>query len=140
MTEVKLLAELLTEHSLTRLEYEKDGLRITLERRAGVEIPPVAAVPPSPLEAAAVSDNSDAPVRGTSVTSPLVGVVYGAPQPGAAPFITVGQRVKQGDALCVIEAMKTFSEIPAPCDGMVSEIHFEDGQLAEYGAVLVVLS
>ncbi|MDR1330415.1 MAG: hypothetical protein LBK23_12525 [Oscillospiraceae bacterium] len=131
MTEVKQLAELLAAYGLTRLEYEKDGLRIALERRGPL---PASA----PIRVPAPDSASRAPA-GTPVTSPLVGIVYGAPKPGAPPFVTVGQRVKKGDALCVIEAMKTFSEIPSPRDGEILDILFEDGQLAEYGAVLFTL-
>ncbi|MDR1065107.1 MAG: hypothetical protein LBL25_01900 [Oscillospiraceae bacterium] len=132
MTEVKQLAELLAAYGLTRLEYEKDGLRIALERRGPLPFS-------APSLAAAPAPEPPVPI-GTPVTSPLVGIVYGAPKPGAPPFVTVGRRVKKGDALCVIEAMKTFSEIPAPRDGEILEILFEDGQLAEYGAVLFILS
>ncbi|MDR2615274.1 MAG: hypothetical protein LBC28_01705 [Oscillospiraceae bacterium] len=140
MTEVKQLADLLSAYGLTRLEYEKDGLRVALEKRADIPVPP-AVHGESPMSA----DLSPTPPAtrgravGTPVTAPLVGIVYGAPKPGEPPFVALGQRVKKGDALCVIEAMKTFSEIPAPCDGAVLEILFEDGQLAEFGAVLLVL-
>ncbi|MDR2420524.1 MAG: hypothetical protein LBD49_00270 [Oscillospiraceae bacterium] len=137
MTEIKQLADLLSAYGLTRLEYEKDGLRIALERRADV-----LSSNPAPAARFASSEPASAlPERaaGTPVKAPLVGVVYAARSPGAPPFVTLGQRVKKGDPLCVIEAMKTFSELPSPCDGAVSEILFEDGQLAEYGAVLLVV-
>ncbi|MDR2530176.1 MAG: hypothetical protein LBC65_01365, partial [Oscillospiraceae bacterium] len=74
-----------------------------------------------------------------TVSSPCVGTAYRAREPGKAPLVSLGDTVQAGDPLCVIEAMKTFSEIPAPCAGVVVEIGFEDGQLAEYGAPLVVL-
>lgn len=73
------------------------------------------------------------------VTSPIVGTVYCSKEPGAAPFVTIGQAVKKGDTLCLIEAMKMFSEVKSPCDGVVNEIYFTDGELAEFGSRLIAI-
>ena len=135
MNEVKELAKILSEHGLTRLEYSVEGLQITLEKSA----PTIAA--PSPLsvvESAGVTQEAPQTL-GTTVTAPLVGVAYRSREPGAPPLAEVGSIVKKGDAVCIIEAMKMFSDIPAPCDGTILEVLFDDGALAEFGAPLLVI-
>lgn len=76
---------------------------------------------------------------GVAVKAPIVGVVYAAPGPDAAPYIQLGQQVEKGQTLCLIEAMKMMNEVPAPCAGRVAAIRFSNGELAEFGAVLVEL-
>ena len=77
---------------------------------------------------------------GTKVTAPLVGTFYAAPSPEEPPYIEVGQAVKKGDTLFIIEAMKTMNEIFAPCDGTVSRIMAQSGDMVEYGQTLVVIA
>jgi len=133
---VKGLIEALEASSLHSVSYEKDGLRVALSRgplpEAAPSAPSVGGVQPLP----AMAETAPA---GTQVTAPLVGSVFRAREPGAEPLVRVGDRVAQGDVLCLMEAMKMFSEIPAPCGGVVSHILFEDGQLAEFGMPLVIL-
>lgn len=74
-----------------------------------------------------------------SVKAPMVGIFYAAPSPGAKPFVQVGDKVKKGDVLCVIEAMKEMKEVTAQADGEVVDICVSDGELVEYGAVLMKL-
>ena len=141
MTELREYAELMAEFGLTRLEYEKDGALIVLERQAtavaaAAAAPPVGAAPKSAAPHAVAASTVD----GTHVTAPIVGTVYSAREPGAEPFVTVGQSVKKGETVCVIEAMKMFCEIAAPCDGTIAEICFENGELAEFGATLLTIS
>ena len=93
---------------------------------------------------AAPEETAPAPVppaaRATvEITAPMVGVAYAAPTPDAQPYIQLGQRVEKGQTLCLMEAMKMMNEIPAPCAGTVAAIRFQNGQLAEFGAVLVEL-
>ncbi|NLB29784.1 MAG: acetyl-CoA carboxylase biotin carboxyl carrier protein [Clostridiales bacterium] len=133
MKEVRRLAKILSENGLTRLEYESNGLRIALERNA-----PAAEASTAPAGAADVRRPEPKPI-GTTVTSPLVGITYRSREPGAPPLAEVGGAVKKGDAVCIIEAMKMFSDVPAPCDGTVLEILFNDGELAEFGAPLLVI-
>ena len=80
--------------------------------------------------------NETTPTTGEIITSPIVGVAYRAPEPGAAPFVSVGQTVKKGQKLCVIEAMKMFHDITAPRNGTILSILFEDGDLTEFGKPL----
>lgn len=99
---------------------------------------PVPAVLPAAAPAAAVSPVA-APheeAEGTLLKAPLVGTFYAAPSPGAAPFATVGAQVKKGQTVCILEAMKMMSEIPAPCNCVIEEILVEDGTLVGYDAPL----
>ena len=141
MTELREYAELMAEFGLTRLEYEKDGALIVLERQTTVATAVAATTPVAASQkTAAAHPVTASTVDGTHVTAPIVGTVYSAREPGAEPFVTVGQSVKKGETVCVIEAMKMFCEIAAPCDGTVAEICFENGELAEFGATLLTIS
>ncbi len=100
---------------------------------------PAAVIPAAPVvETEAAASQKDV-FSGTPVEAPLVGVFYSAPAPEDPPFIEVGQQVKKGDTLFIIEAMKTMNEIVAPCDGMVSRVLAQNGDMVEYKQVLVVL-
>lgn len=131
MEAVRELAKILSAHGLTRIEYLNGDMRVTLEKGSfPASEPQIAPI----IEAAPRPQN-----EGTTVTSPLVGVAYRSREPGAPPLVEVGSVVKKGDAVCIIEAMKMFSDIPAPCDGTVLEILFHDGELREFGAPLLVI-
>ncbi|GHU93428.1 hypothetical protein FACS1894208_02900 [Clostridia bacterium] len=138
MNEVRQLADILSAYGLSRLEYERDGLRVALERGV-IAAAPTAAITPPAAQPVSVQPVQPAQPAGTPVKAPLVGTVYRAREPGADPFVTVGQSVKKGDTVCVIEAMKMFCDITAPCDGKVLEVLFEDGKLAEFGATLLTI-
>lgn len=143
---IRELAELLNETGLSEIEIEKSGLRVRVARQLNVSAAPV--VMPA---AASVSVNQPAAATSTeavaadpakhpgAVKSPMVGTAYRAPEPGAPPFIEIGSRVAQGDALLIIEAMKTMNQIPAPKAGTVTAILFENGQPVEFGEPLVII-
>ena len=76
---------------------------------------------------------------GTSVTSPLIGTAYHAPEPGAKKFIEVGKKIKKGDTLMIVEAMKTMNHVPSPSNGIVKEICVADGQPVEFGQTIIIL-
>lgn len=141
---VRSLAELLNDTGLTEIEYDTGSLRIRVARAASVQAPVHFAHAPTPLmpaapataPAAAVDDPASHP---GAVTSPMVGVVYLAPEPGAAQFMRVGDTVAEGQTLCLIEAMKTFNPIRAARGGKVSRILVSDGQPVEYGEPLVII-
>jgi acetyl-CoA carboxylase biotin carboxyl carrier protein len=129
------LTRLLDETGLTEIEIEHNGQRVRVARaaaapRAEMPLPPVEELPAAPL------DLSKHP---GVVISPMVGTAYAAPEPGAKPFIDVGSKVKAGDTLLVVEAMKTMNQIPAPRAGTVIQILFEDGQPVEFGEPLVII-
>ena len=92
----------------------------------------------APVSAPAVTESAPASAaEGSTVTAPLVGTFYAAPAPGKPPFIEVGQHVKKGDALCLIEAMKMMSEVPATCDCVIEAVLKKDGELVSFGETLV---
>ncbi len=112
---------------LTALEWEKAGERISLRRETAA----APAVTAAPAPAA-----REAEEKGEAVTAPLVGVFYAAPAPEEPPYVTPGAAVKKGDTLCLIEAMKMMSEVPAPADGVVEEILVQDGEAVGVGTPL----
>ena len=139
------LAKLLEETGLTEIEIEQDGSRIRVAR-GGVAAPaPTVIVPAKPLAAAPqpVGESAGASIDPAKhpgvVVSPMVGTAYASPEPGAKAFIEVGTKVKAGDTLLIIEAMKTMNQIPAPRGGTVIQILFEDGQPVEFGEPLVII-
>lgn len=140
---IESLAKLMKETGLTGLELVEDGQQLHLERQVEVVAAPVAAaVPAAPVpatgaEALGVTHEEPAPVKeGTLVLAPTVGVFYSAPSPDARPFVEVGDQVKKGDTLCIIEAMKLMNEIPAEVDGTVAEICVGNGQVVEFNQPL----
>jgi len=147
---IQALAELLRENDLTELQVkrdygENDSLNVRVSRKTQMvmqaAVQPaattaVAASAPMPVTVAADADPASHP---GAITSPMVGTVYMAGEPGAAPFIAVGTSVKEGDTLLIIEAMKTMNHIPAPRAGTVKRILVEDGGPVEFGAPLVIL-
>jgi acetyl-CoA carboxylase biotin carboxyl carrier protein len=134
------LTRLLDETGLTEIEIEHNGRRVRVARTPAPAAPaaPRAEMPLQPVAelAAAPLDLSKHP---GVVISPMVGTAYAAPEPGAKPFIDIGSKVKAGDTLLVVEAMKTMNQIPAPRAGTVIQILFEDGQPVEFGEPLVII-
>ncbi len=114
---------------LTALEWEKEGERVALRRKQTV-------VSAASSSAAVPAPAAPAEEQGEKVTAPLVGVFYAAPAPEEPPYVTVGAQVKKGDTLCLIEAMKMMSEVPAPADCVVEEILVQDGEAVGVGTPL----
>jgi acetyl-CoA carboxylase biotin carboxyl carrier protein len=141
---VKQLAAILDETALTEIEYETGGIRVRVARNhgggfAGHAAMPATAAPaalPAPAAPAAPADPATNP--GT-VKSPMVGVCYLLPEPGAAPFAKVGDSVTEGQTLCLIEAMKTFNPVKAPRAGKITQIIVENGAPVEYGEPLLII-
>ena len=119
--------------SAVTLEMSKDALLAPAMPAA--LIAPAASVASAAPVAAQESAKTAASASGT-ITAPLAGVFYAASAPGEAPFVRVGDRVKQGDTVCLMEAMKMISEIPAPCDCIITQVLKENGELAGYGEPL----
>lgn len=138
---VRELASLLDETGLAEIELEHNGLRLRVAKATASTMvaAPAAAPPaaqPSPGAAPTATDTSD--IQG-AVTSPMVGTVYIAPEPGAKSFVSVGDSVTEGQTLLIIEAMKTMNQIPAPRAGKVTSVLVANGQPVEYGEPLVVI-
>ena len=150
LRQIRELVRLLESSSLSVLEIEENDLRVRLEKgpTAGLAQPVPAALPQAVPAALPVETAPDpAPVadgtvdfnRLKEVKSPLVGIFYAAPSPGAEPFAGVGSRVKKGDVLCVVEAMKLMNEITADADGEVIDVCVQNGQVVEFGQILFKL-
>lgn len=137
---VRKLAELLQETGLNEIEYENGTERIRVNRgTATFAAAPVAhAAPAAPNAGPAPQAAPDQPPSG-AVTSPMVGTAYLAPEPGAASFVKVGDRIAKGQTLLIIEAMKVMNPIAAPHAGTVVDILVQDGRPVEYGEVLMVV-
>lgn len=142
---IESLAKLMQETGLTGLELVEGDVELRLERQQEVvavapaaPVMPVAApAPAAGAEAQAASQEQAAPRKeGALVLSPTVGVFYASPSPDARPFVEVGDQVKKGDTLCIIEAMKLMNEIPSEVDGTVAEICVGNGQVVEYNQPL----
>jgi acetyl-CoA carboxylase biotin carboxyl carrier protein len=138
---IRDLAELLTETGLTEIEIEQNGARIRVSRQSGIAVsaPAHAHSVTAPAAASIEPAAAKGPHPG-AVTSPMVGTVYIAPEPGAQPFVKVGQTVKEGDTLLIVEAMKTMNPILAPRGGTITEISVNDAQPVEFGQTLLVIS
>lgn len=139
---IRGLADLLHETGLDEIEYEAEGRRVRVGRntRAVAQAPAVAAPAAVPTAGAAapVAAGEEAPPAGT-VTSPMVGTVYLAGEPGASPFVKVGDTVREGQTLMIIEAMKVMNPLPSPREGKVTRIFVRDGQPVEFGEPLVIV-
>ena len=136
---IRALAAVLVETGLTEIEIADKDSRIRVVRSGGnttTSIPLTAASAGLPAPAAATEDVATHP---GAVVSPMVGVAYLSPEPGASPFISVGQQVTAGQTLLLIEAMKTFNQIKAPKAGSVTAILVQSGAPVEYGEALVIL-
>ncbi|MCI9311105.1 MAG: acetyl-CoA carboxylase biotin carboxyl carrier protein subunit [Lawsonibacter sp.] len=115
---------------LTALEWEREGERVALRREGTVSQLPAAAPAAAPVSPVQAEE------QGEVVSAPLVGVFYAAPAPEEPPYVTAGAQVKKGDTLCLIEAMKMMSEVPAPADCVVEEVLAQDGEAVGVGAPL----
>jgi|TARA_R110000782_G_scaffold240396_1_gene326848 acetyl-CoA carboxylase biotin carboxyl carrier protein len=136
---IRQLAELLDDTKLTEIEVAAGDNRIRVARQGTMVAAAPAAAPVAASAPAAVAAPADAGAHPGAVKSPMVGVVYFAPEPGAAPFISVGSSVTEGQTLMLIEAMKTFNPIRAPKSGKVSQILATDGHPVEYDEPLIII-
>jgi acetyl-CoA carboxylase biotin carboxyl carrier protein len=131
---IRDLAGILNETNLSEIEVEQGDLRIKVSRQATVVQAVAAPAPAMTFERAAAPVEADKIVR-----SPMVGTAYACPSPGSPAFIEVGQKVREGQTLLIIEAMKTMNQIPSPRSGTVTQVLFEDSQPVEFGEPLVVI-
>lgn len=151
LDEIKKILELMRENGLAEFELEQEGVKLRLRKDSGPQwtghapispspgyVAPVTPAPnpgepPSPLTVA--SEDVDLAI----IKSPIVGTFYRAPEPDAKPFAEVGQMVKTGEVLCIIEAMKLMNEINAECDGEVVKVYVENGRAVHYGERLFAI-
>ena len=146
---VRELAKILNDTGLTEIEMEKGSLKIRVAKGGGQVVQAIAApapvaaapAPSQPVAApAAKTEKKDASAHPGAVKSPMVGTVYTRPSPDADAFVKVGDKVKEGDTIVLIEAMKTFNPITATKSGKIEEILVEDAQPVEFGEVLFIIA
>ena len=136
---IKELSEYLKEFNLTEIEITEKDTKIKISKNIGSnfnQAPNVAFN--SPLEKS-ITENKQNIKQGIEVTSPIIGTAYHAPEPGAKKFVELGKKIKKGDTIMIVEAMKTMNHVPSSSDGIVKEICVEDGQPVEFGQVLIIL-
>lgn len=150
LRKIKSLLDLVAESGVAEFEICEgpDRIRVINHPQTPVQVvqttapaPVAVAAPAAPAPAAqpAATEPAEPKVEGTPLTSPMVGTFYRAPSPGAKPFVEVGDTVKKGQTVCIIEAMKLLNEVEAETDGVVKEICVENGQPVEYGQNLLII-
>ena len=133
---IKELSDYLEEFNLTELEYTEKDTKIKVSKN-NISVNNI----PSPKKEA-YDSNINLPENiksGTEIKSPIIGTAYHAPEPGAKKFVEVGKKIKKGDTIMIVEAMKTMNHVPSTADGVVKEICVEDGQPVEFGQNLLIL-
>ena len=136
---IKELSNYLEEFNLTEIEITENDRKIKVSKNnLSISNQPVA----SSANISATNENvSEKPnvKSGTEITSPIIGTAYHAPEPGAKKFVEVGKKIKKGDTIMIVEAMKTMNHVPSTQDGIVKEICVEDGQPVEFGQTIIIL-
>ena len=135
---IKELTDYLNEFNLTEIEYSEKDFKIKVSKVSGL----ISSSEKTPsVEVSASKNKIEKEVSsGNKVTSPIIGTAYLAPEPGGKKFIEIGKKVKKGDTLMIVEAMKTMNHVPSPYDGVVKEICVSDGQPVEFDQVIVILN
>ena len=132
---IKELNDYLDEFNLTEIEYTEKDIKVKISKnRSSKHIETLSPIDENKIQKKEVpADNSK------KITSPIIGTAYLAPEPGGKKFIEAGQKIKKGDTVMIVEAMKTMNHVPSPIDGTVKEISVEDGQPVEFGQTIVIL-
>ena len=130
---IKELVDSLEEFKLTELEYSEKDTKIKVSRQTKVN------QNISPEILLEKNNKKIETIIGTEIKSPIIGTAYLAPEPGAKKFVETGKKIKKGDTVMIVEAMKTMNHVPSPKDGVVKSVNVEDGQPVEYGQTLVVI-
>ena len=134
---IKELTDYLNEFSLTEIEYSEKDFKIKVSKASGFVSS--GKIPPNVEVSATKNQIKKEVTSGNKVTSPIIGTAYLAPEPGGKKFIEIGKKVKKGETLMIVEAMKTMNHVPSPLDGVVKEICVSDGQPVEFDQVIVIL-
>ena len=131
---IKELSDYLNEFNLTEIEYTEKDVKVKVSKsRVSKSIEHSLPVHENKIKKDVSVDNSK------KITSPIIGTAYLAPEPGGKKFIEVGQKIKKGDTIMIVEAMKTMNHVPSPLDGSVKEISVDDGQPVEFGQTIAIL-
>ena len=136
---IQELSNYLNEFNLTEIEItEKDTKVKVSKNNVSISNQPQVISSSSPVTSSAPIQTQNTK-SGTEITSPIIGTAYHAPEPGAKKFVEIGKKIKKGDTIMIVEAMKTMNHVPSTVDGVVKEICVEDGQPVEFGQTIIVL-
>ena len=135
---IKELSDYLDEFNLTELEYTEKDTKIKVSKN-NKSIYNQHSKLNDTLSSSEISKSTSKTVSGIEVTSPIIGTAYHAPEPGAKKFVEVGKKIKKGDTVMIVEAMKTMNHVPSSADGTVKEICVSDGQPVEFGQTIIIL-
>jgi acetyl-CoA carboxylase biotin carboxyl carrier protein len=136
---IKELSDYLDEFNLTEIEITEKDTKIKVSKNnVSISNQPVT-TSASPAIKNENTDSSSNINSGTEITSPIIGTAYHAPEPGAKKFVEVGKKIKKGDTIMIVEAMKTMNHVPSTADGIVKEICVEDGHPVEFGQTIIIL-
>ena len=134
---IKELSNYLDEFNLTEIEITEKDTKIKVSKN-NVSISNQT-IPASLSNSNNTSQSTESVKSGTEITSPIIGTAYHAPEPGAKKFVEVGKKIKKGDTIMIVEAMKTMNHVPSTHDGVVKEICVDDGQPVEFGQTIIIL-
>ena len=136
---IKELSDYLKEFNLTEIEITEKDTKIKVSKNNVSISNQPQVISPSSTATSSVPIQSQNTKSGTEITSPIIGTAYHAPEPGAKKFVEVGKKIKKGDTIMIVEAMKTMNHVPSTADGVVKEICVEDGQPVEFGQTIIIL-
>ena len=135
---IKELSDYLDEFNLTELEYTEKDTKIKVSKNS-VSVNNQIAPKTNNPKLSDVSSSINNKKTGNEITSPIIGTAYHAPEPGAKKFVEIGKKIKKGDTIMIVEAMKTMNHVPSTADGIVKEICVVDGQAVEFGQTIIIL-
>ncbi len=136
---IQELSDYLKEFNLTEIEITEKDTKIKVSKNnVSISNQPQVISSSSPTTSLASTQTQNVK-SGTEITSPIIGTAYHAPEPGAKKFVEVGKKIKRGDTIMIVEAMKTMNHVPSTADGVVKEICVEDGQPVEFGQTIIIL-
>ena len=136
---IKELSDYLKEFNLTEIEITEKDTKIKVSKNnVSISNQPQVISSSSPASSSTPAQTQNIK-SGTEITSPIIGTAYHAPEPGAKKFVEIGKKIKKGDTIMIVEAMKTMNHVPSTADGVVKEICVEDGQPVEFGQTIIIL-
>ena len=136
---IQELSNYLKEFNLTEIEITEKDTKIKVSKNnVSISNQPQVVSPHSSVTSSVTSQTQNVK-SGTEITSPIIGTAYHAPEPGAKKFVEIGKKIKKGDTIMIVEAMKTMNHVPSTADGVVKEICVEDGQPVEFGQTIIIL-
>ena len=136
---IQELSDYLKEFNLTEIEITEKDTKIKVSKNnVSISNQPQVISPTSSITNSVPTQNQNVKT-GTEITSPIIGTAYHAPEPGAKKFVEIGKKIKKGDTIMIVEAMKTMNHVPSTKDGVVKEICVEDGQPVEFGQTIIIL-